>query len=353
MPSLGNDLAIIRKSREITLEEIHESTKIPKAVLASIEDNSIFEDITRNPTYIRSYVRSYAKVISIDERDIVYALNKVEKNSYSGSLLDDDRRQKIMDSVDKKPSDSEDAKKEDAKEAEQTTTPVSENPLLKTREVESVDWAGMGKRFKSVRTPGSKWRMTLTILILLAIGAFLIYWFYFRSLGRSETSTPRQETPARPTRTTTGDSQPLDVKSLAFEDSAQRSRGGRSTLFTERGEESLPDTLSIVLYAAYGKLEPVRVYTDILDELNPYWIENGEAIRFNFVNDFQFRDGLDNIILLMNGRVIPDLRERFFNPETGRIEITRSFFQDDPKWLRPPPDTLDIDVPPPSVIHQL
>lgn len=346
MPSLGNDLATIRKSREITLEEIHESTKIPKTVLASIEDNSIFEDITRNSTYIRSYVRSYAKAISIEERDIVYALDKVEKDSYNGSLIDDERRQKIKD---KKISDSED--KEKANEDEQSPTSVSENPLSKTRAVDSVDWADMGRQFKSTRTPSSKWRITLTVLILLAIGAFLIYWFYVRSLDNNATNTLQQATPRQTT--TTDDSLQLDVMPLTIEDSAQRTRGGgRSSQFREAGG-SLPDTLSIVLYAAYGTLEPVRVYTDILDELNPYWIENGEAIRFSFVNDFQFRDGLDNIILLMNGHVIPDFRERFYNPETGRIEITRSFFQDDPQWLQPPPDTLDIDAPPPSIIHQL
>ncbi|SHE93217.1 Helix-turn-helix domain-containing protein [Fodinibius roseus] len=346
MPSLGNDLAIIRKSRKITLEEIHDSSKIPKTVLASIEDNSIFEDITSNPTYIRSYVRSYAKAVSIDERDIIYALNKVEKNSYSGSLIDDDRRQKIKD---KKISDSEG--KEKRNRGEPAPTSISENPLSKTREIDSVDWADMGHQFKSTRTPSAKWRITLTVLILLAIGAFLIYWFYVRTPGNNATNIPQQEPPSRTT--TTDDSLQLDVRSLTIEDSAQRTRGGgRSSQFREAGE-GLPDTLSIVLYAAYGTLEPVRVYTDILDEVNPYWIENGEAIRFNFVNDFQFRDGLDNIILLMNGHVIPDFRERFFNPETGRIEITRSFFQDDPRWLQPPPDTLDIDVPPPSIIHQL
>ncbi|WP_372637157.1 helix-turn-helix domain-containing protein [Fodinibius sp.] len=346
MPSLGNDLAIIRKSREITLEEIHKSTKIPKTVLASIEDNSIFEGITSNPTYIRSYVRSYAKAISVDERDIVYALDKVEKDSYSGSLIDDDRREKFKD---KKISDSED--KEKAEEGEQTPISISENPLAKRREVDSVDWADMGHQFKSTRTTSSKWRISLTVFILLAIGAFLIYWFYVRTLDNNAANTPQQETPNQTT--TTGDSLQLGVRSLTVEDSAQRTRGGGgSSRFREAGE-SLPDTLSIVLYAAYGTLEPVRVYTDILDELNPYWIENGEAIRFDFVNDFQFRDGLDNIILLMNGHVIPDFRERFYNPETGRIEITRSFFQDDPKWLQPPPDTLNIDAPPPLLIHQL
>lgn len=345
MPSLGNDLAIIRKSRGITLEEIHQSTKIPKAVLASIEDNSIFEDITSNPTYIRSYVRSYAKAISVEEQKVVYALDKVEKNSYSGSLIDDEQRQEIKDKKTLPPEEEKEAGHDEDK-----STSVSENPLLKTKKVNSVDWADMGRQFRSSRTSSSKWRITLTILFLFAVGAFLIYWFYIRTLDNSATNMPQNESPTQTT--TTADSLQLDVIPQTTEDSAQLTGRNRSAQFQKSGE-ALSDTLSIVLYAAYGNLEPVRVYTDILDELNPYWIESGEAVRFNFVNDFQFRGGLDNVILLMNGHVITDFRDRFLNPETDHIEITRSVFENDPKWLQPPPDTLNIDVPPPSVIHQM
>jgi hypothetical protein len=48
-----------------------------------------------------------------------------------------------------------------------------------------------------------------------------------------------------------------------------------------------------------------------------------------------------------------NFKEQFFNPQTGRIEINRSFFEDDPKWLQPSPDSLEIGAPPPSVIRQL
>lgn len=346
MPSLGNDLAIIRKKREITLEEIHQSTKIPKTVLTSIEDNAIFADITSNPTYIRSYVRSYAKAISIEERKIVYALDKVEKGSYSGSLVDDEQRQGPQD---EKTTPVEEEPKTD--DEQKSMADSSENPLLKSQEVGSVDWADMGHQFQPTQTSSSRWKIAITLLILFAAGAFLIYWFYFRTLDNNATGTAPKEPPAQTT--TTSDSLQLDVAPQTDEDSARLTDEENTSTQARETEESLSDTLSIVLYAAYGKLEPVRVYTDILDEFNPYWIENGEAIRLNFVNDFQFRDGLDNIILLMNGHVISDFQEHFLNPETGRIEITRSFFEDDPKWLQPPPDTLNMDVPPPSVIHQL
>lgn len=346
MPSLGNDLATIRKSRGLSLEEIHQTTKIPISVLVSIEDNSVFEGMTSNPTYIRSYVRSYAKALSIDERKIVYALNKVEKNSYSGSLIDDKQRQKFQ--QDRKKDTGKEEQKADAGE-QKSTDSSSENPLSNSQEVHSVDWADLGHQFQTKGRTNSKWRIIFSILLLFAVGGFLIYWFYVRPLDNDAAPASGQEPPAQ---TTSPDSLQFDAIPSTGEDSARMTEGGASTQL-DGSREALPDTLSIVLYAAYGNLEPVRVYTDILDELNPYWIENGEAIRFHFVNEFQFRDGLENVILLMNGHVVSDFRERFLNPETGRIEISRSFFEENSKWLQPPPDTLDIDVPPPSVIHQM
>src|SRR6056297_2691190 len=86
MASLGRDLAHIRKEQELSLEDIYETTKIPVRILRSIEDDSIFDDFENNATYIRSYVRSYAKALPIDEKQIIYALDKVAKNDYSGSL---------------------------------------------------------------------------------------------------------------------------------------------------------------------------------------------------------------------------------------------------------------------------
>ncbi len=113
--------------------------------------------------------------------------------------------------------------------------------------------------------------------------------------------------------------------------------------------ETLPDTLSILLYAAYGKLEPVRVYTDIMNEINPYWIEEGNALRFNFVNDIQIRGQFSRIVLFLNGHVITNFREQFYNPETRLVEINRSYFEGEPKWLQPAPDSASIDAPPPTI----
>ncbi|GAA5522282.1 helix-turn-helix domain-containing protein [Aliifodinibius salicampi] len=344
MPSLGNDLAIIRKDQGISLEEIHQSTKIPKHILNAIEDDSLFQDITGTTTYIRGYVRSYASTLAIDEREIIHALDQMEKGHYNGSLVDDELRPEEP-TTDKKETNSEKRQKNDPA----TSTTQKDIVLKRSEKVTSIDWVNMAERFSPFSKQRPKWKPVFFTLLLFGVAAFLVYWFYFRPPTENGQSSSQQETPIQ----ATVPSGTLQSSSPAIEnnDSAELTSSTRNQL--EAPKDELSDTLSIVLYAAHGKLEPVRVFTDVTGALNPYWIEEGEAIRFNFVNEFQFRNGINNIVLLMNGHPITNFKEQFFNPQTGRIEINRSFFEGDPKWLQPSPDSLGIGAPPPSVIRQL
>ena len=112
----------------------------------------------------------------------------------------------------------------------------------------------------------------------------------------------------------------------------------------------LPDTLSLVIYAAHGILEPVRVYSDVMDELNPYWIEQGEAFRFEFVNTIRIRGQYSRMELLLNGHVIQNFAQQYYNPDTRMVELDRSIFEGDERWLSAPSDSLPINAPPPEVI---
>lgn len=345
MPSLGNDLAIIRKNQGISLEEVHESTKIPKHILNAIEDDSLFQDVSGTTAYIRGFVRSYASILSIEEREIIHALDQMEKGSYNGSLVDDELRPEEPDPVASKETNSENDENNDTP----TNTPSKDIVLKKSDKVTSIDWVNMAERFSPFSKRRPKWKPVFFTLVIFGVAAFLFYWFYFRPPTENAQNPSQQETPMQ----ATVPSGTLQSSSPAIEnnDSAELTLSTEDQL--EGPKEKLSDTLSIVLYAAYGKLEPVRVFTDVTENLNPYWIDEGEAIQFNFVNEFQFRNGINNIVLLMNGHSITNFKEQFFNPQTGRIEINRSFFEDDPKWLQPPSDSLNIGAPHPSVIRQL
>lgn len=356
MASLGNDLADIRKERNLTLEDIHEATKIPEHILKSIEDDSIFTDFEENPTYIRSYVRSYAKALSIDEEQIVYALNKKKKEDYKGSLRQllqagEEKTFEPEEEAGKEPQSPAEEKTEEepSKQEKKDTSPEAETAITESPSVQSVDWADMGKRFQPLESTKSRiWIGIFILVLIIAAGSYL----YMYQSEQVEPGAP-QGTSQSKQQTTTGtkDSLQLDIVP-PLEDENARSQDSISERLQESQKtlQALPDTLTMLVYAAYGKLEPVRVYTDIMDSINPYWIEQGTALRFTFVNEIRIRGQFSRLVLLLNGHVIQDFREKFYNPDTRLLEINRSFFENNPKWLQPAPDSLAIDAPPPSVI---
>ncbi|TYP92691.1 Helix-turn-helix domain-containing protein [Fodinibius salinus] len=372
MESLGNDLARIRKEKELSLDDINKATKIPLHILRSIEDDSIFSDLQESPTYIRSYIRSYAKALSIDEQKIIYALDKKEKGQYSGSLqkiLDDsyDQKEKSTFELDEDNSDSSVESTDNAEEqmihdhspefkSDSNDSSDSESDHPESEEevptVQTVDWADMGRQFQPLESTKSKvWIFIIGIIIV--VGA-VIYFFFFNnrfttsedtpSTAQTEITTDNTDEPADSLQLNVMPSTPADSVT-AINDTSKVPNPVQNTTLSE-----LPDTLHIVLYAAYGKLEPVRVFTDVMDDINPYWLEQGEAYKFNFIDEIQIRGQYSRMELLLNGHPIENLREQFYNPDTRLLEINRSYFVGDSTWLKAAPDSLPIDAPPPSVI---
>lgn len=371
MASLGQDLAYIRKERNLSLDDIYEATKIPQRIIRSIEDDSIFSEFQENPTYIRSYIRSYAKALSIDEKDIVYALNKKEKQDYSGSLqelLENKPQEATQHEKDEEesPTSASDQDEEmihdhvpdiDSGSDNDQETEFWEESISEPEKpnVKSVDWADMGRQFQPLKSAKSKTWVGIFALLLLLAGSGAVYYFYFYDTGSTIVSnnqnTTSQQDASQPVST---DSLELDIVSPVdsnVDTTSTASDQGTADLQNET-LEALPDTLNMVLYAAYGKLEPVRVYTDIMDNINPYWIEQGEALRFSFVNEIHIRGQFSRIVLLLNGHIVQNFREQFYNPETRLIEINRSYFEGDSTWLQPAPDSLAIDAPSPTIIKE-
>lgn len=372
MESLGNDLARIRKEQELSLDDINKATKIPPHILRSIEDDSIFSDLQENPTYIRSYIRSYAKALSIDEQKIINALDKKEKEQYSGSLqelLDEsyDQEKKPTFELDEDKSDSSNKPADSGEEqmvhdhspefesdSNESTTSRTEQAESKEEvpTVQTVDWADMGRQFQPLEsTKSTVWVVILGII--LVVGA-VIYFFFFDnrfttsgdtpSTAQTEITTGNTDEPADSLQLSVMPSTPADSVA-AINDTSEVANPVQNTTLSK-----LPDTLNVVLYAAYGKLEPVRVFTDIMDDINPYWLEQGEAYQFNFIDEIQIRGQYSRMELLLNGHPIKNLREQFYNPDTRLLEINRSYFVGDSTWLQAAPDSLPIDAPPPSVI---
>ena len=83
-----------------------------------------------------------------------------------------------------------------------------------------------------------------------------------------------------------------------------------------------PDTLQIVVYAAYDKLEPVRIGSDLRESVYPIWIEQGEAYYFDFNQEITIRGQLRRMLILFNN-VIEAPLERFAGVQANTVRLTR------------------------------
>lgn len=337
MSSLGNDLAQIRQKRDLSIDDVKKSTRIPTHIIASIEDDSILEQLGNNTTYTRSYIRSYAKAIGIKEERIVDALNKVEKGIYDGGLLESeadisaedieetDETKKTKDqSEESTPTDSQ--KKPPIKPKSSSASPVKRSPAPSA---ENLDWVRVGLRAKT--SPSSSPLRTGLLILLVAIallaGGFIIYSLYYAET-EEQTNQPTGNDVEQPTTPSDSLRQALINNRGASQPTAETGQYSQS--------QGLADTLSLTIVAVNGKLEPLRVYTDIMDQRNPYWVQQGDSVRFSFVNDVHIRavNQYDRLQLIFNGHIIQNFYQEYFNEESGQVELSRAVIEDHPEWHR-------------------
>lgn len=360
--SLGKDLASIRKSKNLTLEDVQNAIKIPVDTLNSIEDDSIFSEPNRNKTYIRSFVRSYAKLLKIDDKDIVRALDEMEAGTYSGNLFpesqeSEEKQSDITAPVEevspKKPDPDDQPSKNIQKPAPKPETPKkTEND---TPEVNSVNWADMGRRFTTAGKSSKVWLIIVLFVIIGAIGGgSYFFWDDIGALFSSSEPEMTQESldndQGIPIPPTTADSSDTEIPALENEPEEQ----AESEPETQSQQPiTLGDTLTVAVYAAYGQLEPVRVTSDLNWRTNPFWMEEGESYYFDFSDTLLVRGQYSRFLLLFNGHVIENPRQNNFSPSFNSIMLTREVL-DQPQYLAPPPAQFPLEVgPPDSTVYRI
>lgn len=359
--SLGKDLASIRKSKNLTLEDIQAAIKIPPETLRSIENESIFSDTSMNQTYLRSFVRSYAKVLKIPDEEIVQALDEMEAGTYSGFLygknedLDDVNNAEEFTELDAL-TELNEADPVPSESAEDTDQPTSKESAT-TSDLESVNWADMGRKFTMVSKSPRIWLpITLFVVIAFLIGATFVYWNDISEWFGNEEPAMTQE-PVMNAET----DDPMDMEDQAA-DSTQANEvapvnNAQQQTATENVPEREPitlgDTLTMTVYAAYGQLEPVRITSDMNWTTNPFWMEEGEAYYFDFKDTLLVRGQYSRLLLLFNGHVIENPRQNYFNSAFNSIMITRSVL-DQPQYLAPAPLEFPLEIgPPDSTVYRI
>ena len=347
--SLGKDLASIRKELGLSLEEIQSTIKIPLLTLKSIENDSIFQSTEHNQTYIRSFVRSYARGLHLNDDDVVQALDAFEAGLYNHDLLKKDTSESKVKPVSEEdePFDLKNVPPPDIEKAPQEEKPT----------VETVNWADLGKKFSLQESGSRAWILIVAIVFVLSL---LATGFFFRSeiigffsSSSAETIEPAENNfPTLPDASqeadsiTTGDL-PLPDNTL---DNTTTDVAPPPPSPTLTG--SLPEMLTISVYAAYDKLEPVRVTSDINWRVNPFWMEQGEAFNFDFNDSLLVRGQYSRMLLLFNGHVVQDHRQ-YYDPEFESLLITRSAL-DSPTYLAPASGEFPDGVnPPDSLVYRI
>lgn len=364
--SLGKDLATIRNGLGLSLEEVQSIVKIPVHTLKSIESDGIFDDPEYNTTYTRSFIRSYARALKINDALVVDALDAVEGGLYvPGNLLDrlDVQKKPIIkpDMLDEAEESESIFKEPDIKTAPQKPTPT----------VENIDWVNLGKNYN---TNESRPKILGAVLIIAGIVLAGVLIFIYRveiasifssndepvetaeiqqpalsnedilspaiaeqETGQQSTENTMPEVTAPPAQTVT------DETDTETEPEATQPAAPAQNPFVGLYSPTLGDTLILSVFAAYDKLEPVRVTSDFNWRTNPFWMEQGQAFNFNFQDTILVRGQYSRMMLLFNGHIIENPGANYLDDEYDSVMLTREILSNG-GYLSVPPSTLPADV---------
>lgn len=329
----ARDLREIRRANGISVDDIHNESKIPIGLIESFEENGLFDHTMFNRVYLRSFVRTYADVVGIPTDEALVSLEAALDGTYNRELavnhLDLDPAPVAKTS---EPDEDEDAvvpepvpadSTESRPDPEEGMTPVpgpveaeaqvergvpefqksTSTPVPPAAEVQP-EWTQQSpppgtrleQRRESARSSGT-WAYVLGTVVLLAA----VVWGVTRMTGGVEE--PDVEATVTAVDTTE------DVRSVA----------------TPAAPEPviLGDTMRVTVASADSQLvQDIKVTVDD-DVRRPYWLERGERRTFPATNQVVIEQQLDVIDLFVEGRAYPTSRV----DDQGRIVITRDVVQ--------------------------
>lgn len=254
-------------------------------------------------------------------------------------------------------------------------TPKKVSNLPKPPDLDSVDWATKVK--DAVYRPQKNRLLWVIVAIILALALAMasVFWFWQYENGSMPVELPAGETsPITPadepditgdpeitdepgitgdpveTETETPETTTPETSAISPGEGATQEEITRFVL----AETGTDDTLHVIAYALHGNLEPIRVHSDVFgaDEeqvttLRPYWVEQREAMRFEFVDEIIFQGALSRLVLIFNGHIIDDFSN--LHLEGPRISLTRDHIMENEE-LQTPATNPFSDIPAPLAV---
>ncbi len=100
----------------------------------------------------------------------------------------------------------------------------------------------------------------------------------------------------------------------------------------------------MLVYAANGRLEPIRLWSDQKPEIDPYWIEQGHAMRFEMDQELRLSGQFSNLRLIVNGRDIGPISPNSAQNGIPTFTLTPSSSQMANVPREPQPINLQDDI---------
>lgn len=109
----SRDLRRIREDRGVSIDEVHQETRIARSLIEAFEEGGLYDHETFNEVYLRSFVQAYAEAVKISPDTVRTELEAALEGSYESALAD----RYLTDSA---PSEGDDEEKEGIDEASAT-----------------------------------------------------------------------------------------------------------------------------------------------------------------------------------------------------------------------------------------
>lgn len=358
MESIHSDLVKIREKSGLSISDIAKKTRIPEQVIKDIEKGSIFDKAQHQKTYIRSFVRAYAKSIGVKDDDVIRSLDAYEQGNYTGFLYK--KYLHVTGTETEEPVDGEKLEShfEEGYEegessmikpgptstigAEEFSRPDPSRAYNKTTppppQLDNIDWALVGTKLGNINSNVIIYMMAILLVGVVITGGVYLYSYVSGSDVSSSVSTATSNRSSSQTVA-------IDTTSIA----ELLGSGSVSSPPGVRPIPVLPDTLFVVIHASNDKLEPVRIMSDLIVRRSPYWIEHTEAMRFEFLSKIEIQGQLERMAMYINGHVIPDIESL----DTGNrtVIISREFLASNPDWFTSEPPPLPSGMREPSIIR--
>ncbi len=275
--TLEADLRAAREAAKLTIEDIHQETRLATDILKRFESGQLIGDPSFNAVYLKAFARSYGEAVGIRPHKVDAAMEAVKAGTYRGELHPD-----YVDGSVKAAEDEQSTSKDDASATGETVKPQKASQFPKVDPLPAaiptgstafegptpVPYSGARptrRLQKNVRaTSGGSfdtaWGAILGVTVLVVLAVCTILWLLFRS-----------------------DSPEPDVATTAGADTALTALGDSSISGSSTGQSGAPRLtfpVEVTVVAGGDGLQSFRV-TEVPAERRPVWVEPGESVTFS------------------------------------------------------------------------